>query len=398
MRLTDEVLTLSDKCTEDFVSKSLALGACGRMGLMPSCRKFSISIDINKDIIDVVSVDCIGLSRDGSLIDVQYDTNYTNSFDTRVVIPAQDTEKKFYLCISVLDDIRDTNDGLCDNLYGFILVEEDTVVPDNSLPVARILYDEHCWRSDEMDFVPPCLFIRSHFKYEELAQKFLLALKEINSGLPQQLHTEKGDAVKIFWPLVQQILISMDKGLDIMTPMGFLAELQKLVNAFYCACSLDENITISNPAQYVAFINTPYNYGNAYEILRKGVSLCFSINEKIKAFSAEPVHDELSSLLSPSVSKNQLRQTIKFGSAQVKVTNNAPGATIYYTVDGSTPNQSSRSGSVITIDSGFTDDWHKEPPKNVTIKLVAYKDGMFSDVETYNVQINKGNPFTGINI
>lgn len=101
MRLTDEVLTLSDKCTEELVSNSFALGACGRMGLIPSCRKFSISLDVNNDVIDVVSVDCLGLSRDGSLIDVQYDTNYTNTFDTRVAIPTQDTSKKYYLCISV---------------------------------------------------------------------------------------------------------------------------------------------------------------------------------------------------------------------------------------------------------------------------------------------------------
>ena len=94
MRLTDEVLMLSDKCTEELVSNAFALGACGRMGLMPSCRKFSISLDINNDVIDVVSVDCIGLSRNGNLIDVHYDTNYANTFDTRVVIPTQDTSKK----------------------------------------------------------------------------------------------------------------------------------------------------------------------------------------------------------------------------------------------------------------------------------------------------------------
>lgn len=93
MRLTDEILALSDKCMEELVSNAFALGSCGRMGLMPSSRKFSISLDINNDVIDVVSVDCLGVSRDGSLIDVQYDTNYTNSFDTRVVIPNQDTSK-----------------------------------------------------------------------------------------------------------------------------------------------------------------------------------------------------------------------------------------------------------------------------------------------------------------
>lgn len=395
MRLTDEVLTLSDKCTEEMVSNALALGACGRMGLMPSSRKFDVALDINNEVIDVVSVDCIGLSRNGNLIDVQYDTNYTNTFDTRVIIPSQDTSKKYYLCISVLDGIRDTNDGMCENQYGFILVEENSASPDNSLPIARILYDEYCWRSDETDFVPPCLYVRSHFKYEELAQKFATALKEINAGLPQQLYTEKKDAVKIFWPLVQQIMISVDKLKDIMTPMDFLAELQKLVSAFYCACSLDDNITISDPAQYISFINTPYNYRNVYEIINKGIELSLSINEKIKAFSAAPVCEEHPSVPAPSINKNQLRQAVECGEVKVRITNNAPDATIYYTIDGSNPTQSSKSGNIIIIDSGFKNNYSKEPNKNVMVKIVAYKDGVFSDIMTYNVQIKKGKSFDG---
>lgn len=395
MRLTDEILILSDKCTEEFVSKGLVLSACGRMGLMPSIRKFNISIDINNDVIDIVSIDCIGLTKNGSLIDVQYDTSYTNSFDTRVIIPSQTTNMRFFLCISALDDVRDTNDGMCEKQYSFILVEENSPIPDCSLPIARILYDEYCWRSDEMDFVPPCLYIKSHFKYEELAQKFLQILKEINSGLPQQFYTEKRDAVKIFWPLVQQILISMGNELDTMTPMTFLSNIQKLVSAFYCACYLDEYITVSDPAQYISFVNTSFSYRNAYEIINEGVNLAFSISEKMKTFSAEPIHVQSLSLPAPSIEKGQLRQIIKSGSVQIRVTNNAPGATIYYTIDGSVPNQSSKSGNTILIESGFTDDWHKESPKDVIIKVIAYKDGVFSEVETYNVQIRKGNPFAG---
>lgn len=396
MRLTDEILALSDRCTEELVSKGFLLGACGRMGLMPSTRNFNISLDIDGDVIDVISIDCIGLTRNGSLIDVQYDTNYTNSFDTRVIIPSQNMDLRFYLCISAIDDVRDTNDGLCETQYGFILIEENTPVPDSSLPIARIVHDEFCWRSDESNFVPPCLYVNSHFRYEELARQFNWTLKEINSMLPQQLYTEKKDAVKIFWPLVQHLIISMDKELDTMVPMTFLSHIQKLVSTFYCACCLDDYITISDPAQYISFINTSCNYRNIYEIISNGVNLSCVINEKIKNFSVEPVNHAGESLLpSPSIETGQLRQMIKFGSAKIKVTNNAPGSTIYYTIDGSIPNQSSKSGNTIIIDSGFADDWHKEPPKNTTIKVVAYKDGIFSEVETYNVQIRKGNPFTG---
>ena len=114
MRLTDEILALSDKCTEELVSKGLVLSTCGRIGLLPGVRKFNLSVDINNEVIDIVSIDCVGLTKNGSLIDVQYDTNYTNTFDTRAILPSQNTNSRFHLCISALDDVRDTNDGMCD--------------------------------------------------------------------------------------------------------------------------------------------------------------------------------------------------------------------------------------------------------------------------------------------
>lgn len=394
MRLTDEILALSDKCTEDLVLKGLVLGACGRFGLMPSTRRFDMSIDINNDVIDVVSIDCIGLARDGSLIDVQYDTNYTNTFDTRVIIPSQNKAQKYYLCISSNGGVRDTNDGMCEPQYCFILIEETSPVPNSALPIARIFFDDYCWRSDEINFLPPCLYVKSHFKYEELAQQFTRFLREINYILPEQFSTENKDALKIFWPMLQQIIISMDKELDTMTPMAFLGNIQKLVSSFYCACSLDDYITISEPAQYLSFINISCNYQNVFETIQNGVSLSYVINEKVKNFIAEP-HTADSILPSPTIEKGQLRQMVKFGSAIIKVTNNAPGSTIFYTLDGSIPTQASKSGDIITIDSGFTDDWHKEPPRNITIKIVAYKDGIASEVETFSAQIKKGNPFNG---
>lgn len=391
MRLTDEVLTRSDKCTEELVSKSLVLGACGRMGLLPGSRQFEISIDINKDAIEVVSLDCLGLTRNGTLIDVQYDTVYTNSCDAHVDIPPHvSTDNRYYLCISALGGVSDTNDGLCDTLYGFCLVEEDTPIPDYSLPVARIVYDAYCWRSDDSGFVPPCLFVSSHFKYEELAQRFLSTLKEINAGLPATLRTAKQDAVKIFWPVAQSLMITMDKSRDTMTPMELLANMQQLAGAFYCACSLDESVKISDPAQYLTFVNAPYNYKDAYEIIAKGAALAYSINEKLNSFDAEPeLVVEDNTIAAPSIEKGQLEKRARSGAVKVQIINNAPGATVYYTTDGSKPTKSSMSGTVVTIESGFADSWQKEPMKHITIKAVAYKDNTFSDIATFEVKIKK---------
>ena len=396
MRLTDEILTLSDKCAAELVEKSLVLGAGGRMGLFPSPRPFSLSVDISKDMVDVASLCCLGLTRGGCLVDVQYDNAYTNSFDTHVALPPSAPDSRYYLCVSVSDGWRDTNDGLCEPSYGFLLLEENTPVPDNALPIARIVYDEYCWRADETDFVPPCLYIASHDKYEDLAEKFLQVLRELDANLPQKLSTAKGDAVRIFWPMVQQLMIVMDKEGELMTPAGLLSKLQRLVSAFYCACSLDENIKISDVQQFVSFVRAPYSYRNSYAVIRHGVDLAMAINERIISSSEIEDSQEATPLLAPpAIEKGQLRQVVKYGSVQIKVRNNAPGATVYYTTDGSKPGLHSKSGETIVLESGFSDDWHKEPPRNVVINVVAYKDGVYSEVGTYEAVIRKGNPFSG---
>ena len=227
MRLTDEVLSMSDNCTSELIGKALVLSAGGNFGLFPNSRPFSLSLDINKNIIDVVSMNCLGITRDGTLIDVNYDTNYTNSFDTRTTIPGSSEDAVYILCISATGEWRDTNDGLCESVYSFSIIDENSSVPANALPIARIVYDEYCWRMDEINFVPPCLFVSSHDKYEEQYLRFKQLLGKLDTILPHKFITEQKDALKIYWPIVQQLAITIDKERDFMTPMMLLGNIQK---------------------------------------------------------------------------------------------------------------------------------------------------------------------------
>lgn len=395
MRLTDEILIQSDKCISDYVNMSLALSSKGRIGLLPNTRAFNLSVDINKEILDVVSIDCVGITRSGKLIDVSYDTNYTNTFDTRIMMPSQDTDKSFLLCVCVSDGWRDTNDGLCEPQYEFVVIDEQSKVPENSLPIARLVFDEYCWRVDDCNFVPPCLFVSSHEKYIELVEQFLKLLKETNSMLPNKLRTETNDALKIFWPVVQQLMIVVDKEWNTMTPMSLLANVQKFIGSFVCGCTVDDFINLGEPQLFLSYIVKPYNYKDAYTIIREGIEMCIDINTRIVTFdNIEQSHSHLS-VEAPFIDKNQLMQTVKCGVVKINIQNSTPGAIIYYTTDGSNPSPRSKSGNVVTIDTGFTNDWHKEPAKVVTIKVMAIKDGISSDIETFEAQIKKGNPFSG---
>ena len=390
MRLTDEVLSMSDNCTSELIGKALVLSAGGNFGLFPNSRPFSLSLDINKNIIDVVSMNCLGITRDGTLIDVNFDTNYTNSFDTRTVIPGSNEDEVFILCVSSTGEWRDTNDGLCEPAYSFNIIDENTSVPANSLPIARIVYDEYCWRMDEIDFVPPCLFVSSHDKYEELYSRFKQLLGKLDTILPHKFITEQKEALKIYWPIVQQLTITIDKEKDFMSPMMLLGSIQKCISGFVLACSLDDYITLGDPEIFQNYVRTPYSYKNVYKKIKEGLELCTSISVKIDGFEAEePAPKPGPALSAPTLSSDQLNQSTKTGRIKLAVGNVPDGAELYYSVDGSEPSILSKKGSVIIVDPHFKSDKNPEPDKQMTIKLRYEYNGSHSSIGTYQINVHK---------
>lgn len=390
MRLTDEILSMSDNCTSELIGKALVLSAGGNFGLFPNTRPFNLSLDINRNIIDVVSINCLGITRDGTLIDVYYDTNYTNSFDTRTIIPNSGEDAVYILCVSSTGEWRDTNNGLCEPVYSFNIIEENSSVPVNALPIARIVYDEYCWRMDDINFVPPCLFISSHDKYEELYSKFKQLLEKIDAILPHKFITEEKEALKIYWPIVQQLSITIDKEKDFMSPMMLLSNIQKCVSGFVLACSLDDYITLGDPEIFQNYVRTPYNFKNVYQTIREGLDLCASISIKIDGFETEePEPKPRQTLSSPTISSDQLNQSTKTGRIKLTVGNVPNGAELYYSVDGSEPSILSKKGNSITVDPHFKSDKNPEPDKLMTIKLRYEHNGSQSSIGTYNINVHK---------
>ena len=67
MRLTDDVLRLSDEYNAEFVKQSLMLAAAGRFGLLPSPRPFDMRLEISKNTVEVVAADCLAVTRGGQV-------------------------------------------------------------------------------------------------------------------------------------------------------------------------------------------------------------------------------------------------------------------------------------------------------------------------------------------
>ena len=384
MRLTDEVLRASDDSTIEFIGKSFALAAAGRFELLPS-MPFDLTVNISKGLVDVESLNCTAVTKGGNIIDAHYDTKFTQSFDTRIHIPEGSAEKEYILTINYTDQWKDSNDGYEAPIYTLSLMAANSAIPSNSLPIARIV-DEYGWRLDDIDFVPPCLFISSHHKYNELLKKFSEVLSEIDNKTKNLLHSNGKDIIKVFWPVVQQLMITINKEHDLMTPMDLLANVQKCVSAFTCACELDDYIELADADKFRNYIYAPYNYKDSYQRIREGLDLCFSINEKVGKLNAGPKAP--STIEAPTISNSQLIKKCTNSKARVQITNNVSGATVFFSIDGTEPSQI-LSGQILQLESGFNNSRKREPDKIIMVKLKAVLNGIESNTNTYEITMQK---------
>ncbi len=170
MRLTDEILRASDKCVIESLNHAYRLGISGRFGLIPSINGFHISININKDFLDVEELECLAITQNGNLIDIKFDTGYTKTNYTSVIIPSTE-ENAMLLIVKVKNnEWTDIDETYCEPTYTFSLISENTKLDPNSFPIARIV-NEYGWRIDDINFIPPCVNISSHWIFEKQAKQ-----------------------------------------------------------------------------------------------------------------------------------------------------------------------------------------------------------------------------------
>lgn len=391
MRLTDEILRASDECTSEFVGRALFLASGGRFGLLPASRPFDIFLNIGGNALDVESLSCLAVTKNGTLIDVKYDTRYTNHIDNHVEIPEGLNSQEFILTVNVEEQWFETIDGYEEPVYTFSLLVPDTPLPDNSFPIGHIVED-HGWRLDDVDFVPPCLFVNSHYKFEELLKRFSDLLASIDSKARANISSTGKDAIRIFWPIIQQIRIAISKETDLMTPMTLLSNVQKCVSAFTCACDIESSIILSNEKMFRNYVLAPYNYQDAYQRIKVGLELCFSIDqmiEKLEVKKKETAAPRQESLGAPYIPEDQLYQNCKSRNVSITVINPVSGAKVFYSIDGSNPSRALPSNGKLVVSNNFNKKKVPENDQELTIMLKAVMKGVSSDVSTFVVTLHK---------
>ena len=284
MRLTDEVLKASDDCTAEYISQAMMLAANGRFGLIPTIKPFELQLSITKGFVDVEALSCTAITRAGLLIDVHFDTKFTNTFDGRVQIPKDAEDPELLLCINVTpEEWQDNNEGYQEPEYSFSLINPKKGLPGYGVPIGRIIYEDG-WREDNVNFVPPCLTLAAHGKYLQLFQQFVQMLQAIDETAHQQSSTAATTALGIFWPAVREQLINVSTGQSTITPQQLQACVQKVVAAFVIGCELDELVELEEAEAYRKYSIAPYSFRSAYTRIKQGMSICYSISQKLEKF------------------------------------------------------------------------------------------------------------------
>lgn len=416
MRLTDEILRASDESQIQMVGQALLLAAGGKMGLLPSSQPFEVSVNVAKGFVDVESLTCLAITRDGSLVDIHYDTRYTNTQETRVAFAESEGVKEMILAVEVRKgEWHEVADGFEEPDFGFLLLMPNTPVPDNAFPIARIVENPYTgWGVDDTEFVPPCLLLSSHRRLQELRDQVAdrLAVADQKALLASMGNRMARDVMRIFWPDVRRLMVKVDKERDTMTPMELLAVIQQIIGDFVIACRLTDDIDINeeDAELFNQYVKAPYNYKDVCKRIQEGLGMTLSINSKIDAIIAaapkqeprreqpqpQPQPSEPEEIPAPYITDENLTVTCKNNNTQIPIVNPAKKSTVTFTIDGSEPTgrsaRATKNDTLISFPNTFKTTG-KEPDKNITVKLCAFAGNERSRVATFEVTLVKSLKF-----
>lgn len=286
MRLSTEIFNAMDRAHEESFRMVALLGSANRYGLFPSSKPFELSININGNALEVTSLNCHGITKTGCFIDIDYDSNFVNTFDTRIAIPNGIEGEAFYLVIKVQDDkFREINETLSELSYSFELVGENSPIPDSCLPIG-MLVNQYGWRMDETDFVPPCLYVTAHSKFIEQWEKARTYAKDLFSKCLLSQNCVAKSLLTQIWVSSAKMFSRLDKERDTLTPGQLLSSIQQLISAFLIGCFADEYVSLENQDPFALYSQKPYDAKNIYRDIEIGLALCAEISIKMNAVCA----------------------------------------------------------------------------------------------------------------
>lgn len=419
MRLTDTLFRRADEANLEMVGKACAMAAAGRMGLMPDRKPFGVTVSFGKGYVEVEAITCLAITRDGHVIDVDYGVDFTNNIEKRVRMPEGDDAREWLLAVyGIRGEWHETGDDYEVPAYGFVLLKPDMPLPDDAFPIARIVAGENGgWRVDDENFLPPCLFLSAHPRYEMLRVRMEECLQKSERMLSQLEGAGRKTFAMVFWPEVRRLMVTVDKERDLMTPMGLLAAVQQYVSLFVCACTLDGiGFVEEDTAKFEHFIHVPYTCEDAYARIVEGLGLVLCIcEEKLVKITQktekkpEPRRPEnrrptsretVSAPEPPAIDENCLMMECVSPTTNIRLVDVQPNVTIWFTVTGTGGEDDGvkkrARGNTLSFNNGFRHSDSAGNIKEVELTLWAEKNGRKSVENTSLLTLTMSKKFVDV--
>ena len=282
MRLSPEVFIAADNAYEDTLHMAALLTSAGRLGLFTTYKPFELSVNINNNTLEVTSLSCHGVTRSGKIVDIEFDSNYSNTFDTRITIPAHHESDAYLLVVKMYArEWREVDEMYSESKYTFELLGVNSKIDDDSLPIGCIV-NQYGWRLNEIDFVPPCLYLSAHPMYMNQLGRIQSLAKDIWVKCIQADRCEARILLSEVCLAISRVAIRLDKERDTLTPNQLYAEVQNFVSAFVLGCRLDCHINLENQEPFLQYMQKPYDLRNVYKDIEQGCELLCMIAQKME--------------------------------------------------------------------------------------------------------------------
>lgn len=285
MRLSTDVFDAMDAYTNEGLCLSNIIATGGRQGLVAASTPFELSLNIGNNIVEILSLSCRGVTRGGSIIDIEFDSNFNHTWDTRLVFEADNPEQALLLVVKMHPGKwREVNEMLSEACYTFSLVAENSPLDANSLPIGRIV-NEYGWRLDETRFVPPCLFVNAHPAYVQLAVRAKTVFDSIGAMCRGAQSCVARHLLSTVWQAADDNRTDIETAGDALTPWQLLDALKKMSAAFIRGCALDDYVTLEDAALFESFASKPLDNSHIFNDLHRGLELCEQIVIKMETVS-----------------------------------------------------------------------------------------------------------------
>lgn len=282
MRLSTDVFNAMESAHAYGLRLASLLASAGRFGLYPAPTPFDLSVNISNKLLEVTSLNCHGITKGGSLIDIDFNSDYDNTFETRVSIPVADEAGTFLLIVRMHEnEWREVNGTYSEAAYTFDLIPENTKIDNHSLPIARI-FNQFGWRLDETDFVPPCLYVHAHYQHEEQAKKCCDLARTIAQKCSSAQNCVARTLLLSIWGAASNAACRLETERETLTPAQLYGIVQQLVTAFLIGCTLDEYVTLENKEPFAMYAQKTLDTKSLYRDIESGLLLCAEIKMKME--------------------------------------------------------------------------------------------------------------------